>query len=200
MLKPERHIMTDSHPIIVSQSLADRYKSNVVFEFSRYVYRPQQLFDERITFNISSSELTEGCFKQLLHDLGSDEELAFHSKLKIKGKTHHVPMIDFAVENWSGQVWNELRKYIERRILNELFVFSSGRSFHAYSTALMSPAQWREFMGRLLLVNSPGKAAIVDSRWIGHRLIGGYCSLRWSCNTEYYTSYPTKINPVLNSA
>ena len=34
---------------------------------------------------------------------------------------------------------------------------------------------------------------IVDSRWIGHRLIGGYSSLRWTNNTGMYRSEPSKI-------
>jgi hypothetical protein len=35
-------------------------------------------------------------------------------------------------------------------------------------------------MGRLLLLNLPEKPCLVDTRWVGHRLIGGYAALRWS--------------------
>ena len=64
---------------------------------------------------------------------------------------------------------------------------NSGRSFHAYSLRLISPKEWREFMGRLLLLNLPGRSSFIDSRWVGHRLVAGYASLRWTANSEQYT-------------
>jgi len=72
--------------------------------------------------------------------------------------------------------------------------FSSGRSFHGYSTYLLGPKDWREFNGRLLLVNNNTIGNVIDSRWIGHRMIAGYSSLRWSKNTEIHSQTPTRVN------
>ena len=54
--------------------------------------------------------------------------------------------------------------------------------------------EWIKFMGSLLLLNIPGKIKIVDSRWVGHRLLGGYASLRWSNNTRQYKRFPVLID------
>ena len=81
-------------------------------------------------------------------------------------------------------------EYLPRRVVNDLLIFASGRSFHAYSPMLLRPKEWREFMGRLLLVNPPNAEQIIDARWTGHRLHGGFSSLRWSWNTGHYQRAP----------
>ena len=75
----------------------------------------------------------------------------------------------------------------------EFAIFDSGRSFHAYGNRLLSTEEWIQFMGSLLLLNEPGKNKLIDTRWIGHRLMAGYSSLRWSCNTRWYKRFPTFI-------
>lgn len=54
-------------------------------------------------------------------------------------------------------------------------------------------SKWNRFLGRLLLMNEPGSPALVDARWIGHRLIGGYAALRWSANSAQHDSVPKRI-------
>ena len=72
-------------------------------------------------------------------------------------------------------------------------VYFSGRSFHAYFPHLLTPRQWVKFMGSALLCNTPS-SDVIDQRWVGHRLIGGYAALRWSNNTPQHAHYPTRIN------
>ena len=72
--------------------------------------------------------------------------------------------------------------------------FATGRSFHAYSLELLTPQAWNEFMGRLLLINPKRGSQIVDTRWVGHRIIGKYASLRWTNNSGSYLSLPKKID------
>lgn len=183
----------ERHPVLVIDALQDRYDGEIEFEFSKYIHTPQQLLDKRQTFRITGVAVTESWANEVVESLQNDEELALHSRVKRRGRTFHIPMIDFVSTEWTDDVEQELRKYLPKKILGEIFIFSSGRSFHAYSLHLLEPKEWIEFMGRLLLINPPENVQIVDSRWVGHRLIGGYSSLRWSCNTDSYRKYPEVV-------
>ena len=180
----------DKHPFRLVQLLLERIDRPIVLEFSRYIYTPQQLFDQRHTFQVDAAAVSAEWLQKILLSLRDGEELALHSRIKVDKRTLHMPMIDFVVHHWNQAIELELEKYLPRRIVNDLLVFRSGKSFHAYSPVLLTPSHWRVFMGRLLLINPPNCAQTVDARWIGHRLIGGFASLRWSCNTKYYQHLP----------
>lgn len=180
----------EKHPFRIVGLLQDRFGEDITFEFSRYVHTPQQLFDKRQTFQLTGHEISESRVSEVFQSLSVDEELAMHSRVRRRGRNYHIPMIDFVANNWTQKLESEFRKYLQKRINRQLLVFSSGRSFHAYGLCLLEPKEWFEFMGRLLLINPPGDLQYVDTRWIGHRLIGGFSSLRWSCNTSNYKKYP----------
>lgn len=181
------------HPLIVTKEIVARYGSPITLQFSRYVYRRQQVFDERTTFDLEAHDVTPERVIELINSLSPDEELALHSTVRVRGRRLHIPMIDFSVNTWGAHIVTHLRNYLPRPVFKELMLFDSGRSFHAYSLRLLKPSQWHDFLGRLLLLNLPGETAIVDTRWIGHRLIGGYGALRWSCNTSHYRAYPKRV-------
>lgn len=172
-----------------------------LLQFSRYIYKSDSLFDEREIFDVASKDVTREWVDEILKSLETGHELAFHSRVLIKGKTYHLPMIDFSCEgSLSTNVIDRIRTFIPKKMFVKLNYFKSGRSYHAYSTTLLTPKEWTHFMGRLLLVNPKIGNEIVDSRWIGHRLIGGYSSLRWSNNTGQYLAMPSKINHVSPSS
>lgn len=182
----------EDHPFRFLMPLFE--KEGAEFYFSRYVYTPDALFDEREYLTLSGKELSEGMVSQEIASLRPDQELAFHSKIRIKGKSFHVPMIDFTVETMSDVgVFGRMSRYLPKAIMLNMAIYASGRSFHAYSTTLLAPGEWIEFMGRLLLVNQHGHPDIVDSRWVGHRLIGGFGALRWSNNSGQYLGEPTRV-------
>lgn len=180
----------DRHPFLIIELLQDQYDDDIEFEFSKYVHTQQQLLDNRRTFRLKGSEISASWARQVFESLSDDEELAIHSKVRRRDRNYHIPMIDFVSGDWSQKLESEIRKYLPRRVARELVVFSTGRSFHAYGLYLLEPKEWIDFMGRLLLINPPGNSEFVDARWIGHRLIGGFSSLRWSCNTSNYKKYP----------
>ena len=128
-----------------------------------------------------------------LKSLGPDEELALHSTVMVDGQLMHIPMIDFQHSELDACVisaakllgWNEISTYA---------FFDSGRSYHAYSCKLISPESWPVLMGKLLLVNPKNNKPVVDTRWIGHRLIAGYSALRWSNNSGRYNAVPAKVD------
>lgn len=169
-------------------------KENATFSLSKYVYTPDSLFDDREFFEIEARDFSEN---RVIHEIASlrpDQELALHSKVRVNGKTFHIPMIDFSIENAVGvDVFDRMSRYLPKSLMLNMAVYSSGRSFHAYSTTLLGPKDWYDFMGRLLLVNPRAQPGIVDSRWIGHRLIGGFGSLRWSNNSGMYLGLPSRI-------
>ena len=102
-------------------------------------------------------------------------------------------MIDFSTQSMSAKERDLVYQLVEKFIGARLRLYRSGRSFHGYATVLLSRRKWREFMGRLLLLNMPNSDAIVDSRWIGHRIMAGYASLRWTANSDHYSQIPSVV-------
>lgn len=185
-------MISESHPFRFVQQLCQR--DDATFAFSKYVYTPDSLFDEREFLSLSGEDMTDERINRVIASLRPDQELAIHSNVRIKGKNLHIPMIDFSIEDTvDGAVFDRMSRYLPKAIMLNLAVYASGRSFHAYSTTLLCPKAWLDFMGRLLLINLHNKPDIVDSRWVGHRLIGGFGSLRWSNNSGQYLGSPARI-------
>ncbi len=185
-------MIVENHPFKFLAPLFEKHRAE--FSFSRYVYTPDSLFDERECFVVSGTDITSEWIGREIGALRKDQELALHSKVKINGKNFHIPMIDFSTEEaLNSDIFARMSRYLPRALMLNMAVFASGRSFHAYSTALLGPKDWHAFMGRLLLVNPKNGREVVDSRWIGHRLIGGFGSLRWSNNSGQYQGLPTRI-------
>lgn len=185
-------MIDQNHPFYFLSSLFR--KKEATFEFSKYVYTPDSLLDERDTFLLAGDDLTEEWILLNLSQLRPDQELAIHSKVSIAGRKWHIPMIDFSLEEEMSQdVFDRMSRYLPKSLMLNMAVYSSGRSFHAYSTTLLTPKEWYDFMGRLLLINPRSADEVVDTRWVGHRLIGGYGSLRWSNNSGQYFGLPTRV-------
>lgn len=186
-------MIAELHPFHFIQRLFLREEAT--FSFSKYVYTPDSLFDEREFLTFLGNELTEERINKEIASLRPDQELALHSNVRIKGKNLHLPMIDFSLEEMANrEVFDRMSRYLPKTLMLNMAVYTTGRSFHAYSTTLLTPKEWVDFMGRLLLINPRNHADIVDSRWIGHRLIGGYGSLRWSNNSGQYLGAPSRIS------
>lgn len=181
------------HPIQQIMQLV-QYMDNATLHFSEYSYLPQELLDERKVFQVKASVLSEKWLEEQIRDLPENTELAFHSLVVVERKSLHLPMIDFCapLEEFI-QAKSTVTKLLPSYINSSLKFYSSGRSVHAYGSTLLKPIDWRNFMGRLLLANYPDKKPIVDARWIGHRMIAGYSTLRLSCNSSAYLGYPELI-------
>ncbi|WP_437180793.1 primase 1D-like protein [Pseudomonas farris] len=186
-----------SHPFILIRDLASTLNDDAEFEFSIYEYEPQSILDHRETIRITACYLTEDIINRIINKLPENKELAIHSSVRINKKLFHIPMIDFATsEREISEKLDVIRQILPREIFNELSFFNSGRSCHAYSLKLIKHSDWVSFMGRLLLISKPNENQIIDTRWIGHRLLAGYSSLRWSNNSAQYLALPKKIKLV----
>ncbi|MDM3560787.1 hypothetical protein O9363_11655 [Proteus vulgaris] len=172
--------------------------NNFTLEFSKYIYIPQSLNDHRYLFNISALDLSEEKFDSLLNELETNVELALHSRVYINNSVYHIPMIDFRVKEMSTSTFSTLTELSQYWNV-QFMLYSSGRSYHAYGNRLLTQNEWLQFMGSLLLINKPSEAKLIDERWVGHRIMGGYASLRWSNNSSHYKKYPTYCGYITNN-
>lgn len=179
------------HPVTwIAQTLAAWRDSNAYVEMSKYQYVPQSFNDYRSTFFLPVSNVNENSLLELLMTLEADQELAMHSKVQIGSESYHIPMIDFGSKGTSPAASETIKELC--RYWNMAFsIYESGRSFHAYGNRLLTEEQWLQFMGSLLLLNKPSGYKLIDERWVGHRIMGGYSALRWSKNTSHYKRFPT---------
>ena len=185
-------MIVEGHPFHFLSSLFRR--EDATFVLSKYVYTPDALMDEREFLRVSGYELTEDWVEKTVASLRPDQELAFHSTVHSGGRNWHVPMIDLSLEEgMSKEVFYRMSRYLPKAMMLNMALYSSGRSFHAYSKTLLGRKEWYDFMGRLLLINPRNSNDVVDTRWVGHRLIGGFGSLRWSNNSGQYLGLPTRV-------
>jgi len=186
------NLKLDRHPFKwVLDTFKGGFESSkeVSLNFSKYSYSPRKIEDERFCFCSPLESLNIDYLVQLLSSLEQDKDLAIHSVINVDDKVLHIPMIDFGMKNISDFSIPPIKKFIEYWDM-DFAIFSSGRSYHAYGNRLLPEKDWIKFMGSLLLLNEPGGRKVIDTRWIGHRILAGYSALRLSCNALQYKSYP----------
>ena len=187
---------SDSHPISLVPEWLEAVGEGWYASFSRYRYSPQTVEDERERFKVPLRDVTKSWLERQLEGLPSDYELAMDSVLTSGRRERHIPMVDFAAKVAQQ---NDVILWVSQHLGLTVRLFDSGRSFHAYGTEPVSRRQWVRLMGLLLLANMPDDPPLVDSRWVGHRLLAGYASLRWSQNSPRYLSTPTAVVSMLPS-
>ena len=154
-------------------------------EISHYKYVPQSFEDSRIIKKIKTENIRNYVNTT---NLESHEELAIHSRINKSGGEYHIPMIDFDTNNKENI--KKIKPLLNKFNIKSGIIFSSGNSFHMYGDSLLcGREQWIKFMGTALRDYSY-KTHIIDCRWIGHRLISGYSSLRISNNSGKYKKKP----------
>ncbi len=180
------------HPISLLEPLRklDPSAASMHFEFSRYVYRPQEINDDRQYFIIPAAEARQWFFNAL-PGLKPDEDIAFHSRLLLGRESRHIPMIDFKGRPAPTKL-ALVAKALSSVGIDRFVTYDSGRSLHLYGIALLTHEEWVRFLGRILLLNLPDDEEVVDVRWVGHRIMAGYGTLRWTKNNPHYLSLPTQ--------
>jgi len=187
----------NTHPVGFVRDLISRYGDGLQLQFSRYFYRPQAILDQRECFDVSANEITPAWVEHQVSSLRPGWELALNSKVKDeRRRTHHIGMIDFVGRPAFSELSEHVRNMLGAHTLTMMSYYDSGRSFHGYVADLMEPGEWHRFLGRLLLMNVPDSSPIVDARWIGHRLLGGYSALRWSANSAQHRQLPTRVRSI----
>ncbi|CAI2418528.1 Uncharacterised protein [Serratia proteamaculans] len=163
----------------------------VAFFFSKYSDASDS-YGKRTVIEIHKKDLTVDVINNNINELKSDEELSILSLIKVGHFTYHIPMIDFLAKKRTESTVKAINE--TSKFWNITFnIYNSGRSIHAYGTKLLSQNQWINFMGYLILLNKKSGEKVTDVRWIGHRLMSGYSSLRITNNTNKYKAVPTYI-------
>lgn len=178
------------HPIRAIYALRKKYGSDLELNFGIYTYHRRARKEERHSFKIRIGDITSAWLRRELGRLSPDQELSIESRVRLDGVRMHIPMLDFKGMT-RGQLLAVMGVF-DDEYQRSIRVYFSGRSFHAYFLQLLTSREWVKFMGSALLCNTPGKE-VVDQRWVGHRLIGGYAALRWSNNTGRYSYPPIRV-------
>ena len=164
--------------------------------FSYYSYTPQTVEDSRSSFTMPVEQFLDVTeVYRAMEGAGKGQELAVHSDLSMRdGRRLHLVMVDMSTS--ARAHLEKLRGFLGDNFFQRIAWYASGRSFHGYGESLLAQDEWVQFMGLLLLANQPRLEPTVDPRWIGHRLLAGYASLRWTCNTSHYLTLPRSIEVV----
>ncbi|MGJ0194323.1 hypothetical protein ACR6A7_18530 [Pantoea sp. RRHST58] len=167
---------------------------HVFFYFSKYKDSP--FSSERITIEVSKKNLNHEKIEEIISSLDASEELSVLSKINVNGTIYHLPMIDFLSKKRSSKSI-DLSYELSHAWNMNLNIYDSGRSIHAYGTHLLTLSQWIKFMGYLLLLNEKSGEKVIDVRWIGHRLMSGFASLRITNNSGRHKYSPKYIGSTL---
>lgn len=184
-----------SHPLSFVEAFLAAQRQVCQVALSVYRYQPQSLTEVRAQYLIPPDELRLQ-YERLLTQLGDDKEIAFDSLVRVAADgeplERHIPLVDFKSSDG-----DEVQAVVERlRAENggaSAALYSSGRAFHLYLGVLLPREEWLRFMGRTLLLNLPGQPEMIDARWVGHRLMGGYAALRWSARSSRSNSSPELV-------
>jgi hypothetical protein len=170
-----------THPIdFIASWLADNNRICEV-QLSRYRYHPQSLSEESISYAVPV-KLLRANYERLEKHLCDGEDIAFDSVVKLRGKgatKRHLALLDFQTSDVT-RVKRVSEQLVDEYRVRRAALVNSGRSYHLYMGTVLTHAAWIRFMGRVLLLNARNEPPTVDTRWIGHRLMGGHAALRWS--------------------
>ncbi|WP_293796363.1 hypothetical protein [uncultured Pantoea sp.] len=175
--------MANTDPILASSE-------EVSFHLSKYIDDDKD--PQRVIIEVKKKKINSQTFEEIISELKKNEELSILSVIKINNNIFHLPMVDFLSKKRASVSVNIA--YDIAMFWNMRFdIYDSGRSIHAYGTKLLSTPQWINFMGFLLLLNDKSGEKVVDTRWIGHRLMSGFASLRVTNHTGKHKSAPKYI-------
>jgi hypothetical protein len=197
--------MFDNHPVqhILSLCTSGVIPSEAVLYFDNYYYSYNRSIDEREFFSVQAGEISVDWLSRKINDLKEDWNLSFHGEMKfLNGDMFYLPLIDFNTKVINSEIIEicryriskskQLEKYMQ--IFSGMKLYFSGRSYHGYGSVLLTKAEWINFTQALLLFNYTRLYneldTIIDTRWVAHRLLSGYPSLRWSKNSRHYFEYP----------
>ena len=171
--------MKNTHPIDFVESLLA--ENNRIFELqlSRYRYHPQSLVEESTPYAVSVACLRDR-YEHLERDLKDDEDIAFDSLVRVQNKgisKRHLALLDFQTSDVL-RVKRASEMLVSEYRAPRAAIVNSGRSYHLYMGLVLTHSAWVRFMGRTLLLNARGEPPTVDTRWIGHRLMGGHGDYR----------------------
>jgi hypothetical protein len=130
---------------------------------------------ERVFSKVPAARVSADALRIMAEGLGVGELLGLVSTVELyDGRSAHIPMMDF-VCGPSAQNLTSITHLLKEMRKGVGFLLESGRSYHYYGAELLTDEEWRQFIGKCLLM-----FGYVDDRYIGHQLVDGHCVLRLS--------------------
>lgn len=115
----------EDHPFSFLSSLVRQ--DNATFTLSKYVYTADSLFDERESLSVAGKNLTDDWVSATIGSLRPDQELAFHSSVRVGSRNWHIPMIDFSLERQVSQdIFDRMSRYLPKTLMLNMAVYASG--------------------------------------------------------------------------
>lgn len=162
--------------------------------FKRYTYIKSQFIDDFSEFMVPASIIDINWLQIQISQLSIHEEIAINSEILCGKRKLYLPLVDLSPKNINNKNFHDVISKLLNFWEMDFFVFDSGRSFHLYGARpFKTKSNWMRFTASLLLLNEPGKQTLIDTRWVGHRIMAGFSSLRLSNNTSQYKRYPIFI-------
>lgn len=190
-------IIAQEHPRSLVEEIVARRGVELVLTYSYYTVAPPGLQDRAPrseVFRVPACSVTQNWLDARVDELSPNQEIALHSKVECDGASFHIPMVDFVGRPDDALIWEIVHILkVEMCLCGHLVIFGTGRSFHGYFTDLIREREWHRYLGLLLLLNRNDRRPAIDSRWIGHALVRGFTALRWSHNTDRYSSMPRSV-------
>lgn len=135
----------------------------------------QQDRGRRRVFAIARDSVDATKIRHMAENMPRDQLLGVLSKVELAdGTIAHIPMMDFICDVCCENL-SILKELLRVAGQESGVILMSGRSYHFYGLELLSEKEWGIFLGKCLLMYR-----LVDSRYVGHQLIDGYCVLRLS--------------------
>ena len=132
-------------------------------EFSQLSFNDLPILKENLVWSISS-------------------KVTFYDK-----STKHIAMMNLHPEE--GFQLEDVKKVLRHIYSNKNGVLlDSGRFHHYYGDYLMEEDEWLKFIAQFLM-----PTVLVSPRYIGYRLMDGYCTLRLTADNKYKTKIPRVI-------
>jgi len=116
----------------------------------------------------------EGKSPQDGYFLMKDEVVGVISRIWVRNKILHIPLMDFCCE-CSPSNLEQVKEFLYEIGQKRGVILWSGRSYHYYGVDLLDEKDWLNFLGKSLLFSG-----YTDERYIGHRLLDGCGILRVS--------------------
>lgn len=116
---------------------------------------------------------------EILDNRAKNSAIEVISKTFRHMETLHIPMLDIELTP-SSENLSYLISCLAALGETSGVILLSGASYHYYGYNLLTDNSWSKFMYKSLLLDE-----VVDTRWVGHRLIDGHANLRITSKGEY---------------
>ena len=145
--------------------------------------RLRHLVQDRKWHRLRRDALTLDNLLERIKRLPEDRALAVTSRVTLYDqRKRHIPMVDFRCEPTEAYLQN-ITEWMHEIDNTGGLVLKTTNSYHYYGITLLTDRQWVKFVGRCLLL-----VPDVDVRYLGHRLMEGWGSLRLSPDSHSSTT------------